>query len=686
MTNTILGIDTLSETQREKAKRILAAIGSPSTTVLVGAILHGDEVRPMVLESGISLIIRESSDEISKEAHHLKTLESQLDRAKKNTRLTGVISVEKVGDRVYCKRHFYKETLLDSERELSHADVLALFKALLSIHKLGIIHGNISRTNISMSDGVKIFDPGFSGLVRKSSQAWNREGDVRDLATLILNGKHTLLDTDASILEEAAHGDMLADEIISRLGGKKISTNAALTGDKRAPLNLFLIIIFLLLFVAIAYFKYGGFASLRSEDAAEFANRIRSGQPSLMADAAYQAVIDENQNAQQAFYSTSMSGFENPKINSKLLRTGFDARWEASLAPEDRKTLLGLALYDLLPKDELTLPPPEKLHPAVILSVIASLDVEQGGAQFSKVSPSSLKTIPGKIGVAFNQLESSGVLSMEAPASRALCHIVLGDIRSDVLKTFFDNFKDLPSSLLRIRVLMILLSDIRGLEGALWSELQQPLSGLVNWFKDVQLANWDSVSIPEKLSLMTGTLPQRKLSLDQYLDLLQFPLEASKNDVLTKLKLEYPFNAVAQSSLDLLTEKDVTREQAISFGNALLLPPHQAEPFYTAWIKTTPATSLVLRLLLARDTSGTDDPFSIVASRYLARNEWKATKSDFVKLVTHPEPLARALAFAKLDVSSPTERSMLEKSLQFESNERNRKLIQSRLELSTDAK
>lgn len=680
-TNSILGVDTLSDEQREKAKKILMTIGAPSSTVLIGAVVHGTSVHPMVLESGVTLIVRESPEEISKDSSLMKTFESQLERAKKNPKLTGVVSVEKIADKVYCKRQFYKETLLGKDIRFSHADVLALFKSLLSLHKLGIIHGNISKSNLSISDGIKIFDAGFSGLTKKTEKSWSKESDVRDLATLILNSEHSLLDTDASILEEAAHGEFLADHMIAQLGGRKGSfspaTETVRTGT--SPLYFLLPIFFVAAF-GILYFKYFSQAA-RSEDTAEFANRIRSGQPSQMADAASQAVLEGNQSAQQAFYATSMSGFENPKINSKLLRTGFDARWEASLSDEDRKTLLALALYDLLPKDELKLPSPEKLHPAVILSVIGSLEVEQEGSQFSKVSPSFLRTIPGKIGVAFNQLEASGVLSMEAPASRALCHIVLGDIRSEVLKTYFDNFKDLPSSLLRIRVLKILLSEIRGLEGALWNELQQPLSGLVGWFKAVQLANWDSVSVGDKLTLVSGELPQRTLTLDQYLDLLQFPLESFKKEVLAKLKLDFPFNGVAQKSLDLLAEKDVTRDQAMTFGNALLMPPHQAEPFFTAWIKTNPATSLVLKLLLARDASGTDDPFSIVAARYLSRNEWVASKSEFVRLVTHPESLARALAFAKLDINNPSERSMLEKSLQFETNERNRKLIESRLEL-----
>ena len=705
----MIGADHVEGEELASVKRLRELAQVRPSAVLIGIIRSSVPENPRVLlmEAGVVSLLRFSDPILGLHAERLSTLSTLLRQAEKLKKHTGIIETGKVREAIWMRRVFYDRTLASPEEKApDQKSLLELVSLIAQLHRNGLVHGHLTPENVVLTpDGWKIVDAGFcantpqgesiAGLAPELAEISSptASSDVYGLGIILSKYSEAFPSRDHRFLieqmlrakpEERPH----IEEITASLSGKqiKIRTPSTAQGDTTQKSTSSLIPLLLggaLLIGGGGYFYYQHSQSM-IDDGVDYVSLFRSGQPSLMSQAAIAAAVEGRPKAQQAAYEVFMSGVEHPSVNSKVLRIGYDPRWEMTLGPNDRKALLSLVFFDVLPQGSVTLPPPTSLHPAVILSVLGALDVEKGGKQFEGVSPAQLGSLPAPIGPAFTALSESGVLNMETGAARGLTHIVLGDIRSVVLKTFFDNFQDIGAVLLRLRVVLPLFKDIRGLDGAVWNEVQLPLTHIVSWFKENSLAKWETISQTGKLSLLSGEIPQEKLSLDQLLDLLRFPLSAISKEALAKLKLSFPFPPEVHSSLDVLASQEIPfkREQVISLGNAFLIPRKEAEPFFVAWFDTKPDTQGVLRLVITRDASGTDDPFTLIGAQYLSKNPWTASLPDFANLVTHPEPLLRALAYSKLDPKKPQERTMLERMLPAESNERNRKLLEDRLHLA----
>lgn len=702
--STTIGPDHITPEEQASVKRLRDLAQIRPSSVLVGIIRTSvpENPRVLLLEGGAMTLLRFSDPILGLHAERLSTLSTLLRQSEKLKKHTGIIESGKLRESAWMRRTFFDRTLSSEEKSPNQKDLIDLVILVAQLHRNGLVHGHLVPENVVLhSEGWKILDAGFcastphgddvSGLAPESSEtgALTPASDVYGLGIILSKFTDAFPSREHSFLIE----QMLRknpderpkiEEVVASLSGKQIKIKAiSPTSNKDSKPNSSLLPLLLggaLLFGG-GYYYYTNQTQEMIDDGVDYASLFRSGQPSLMSQAAIAAAMEGRPKAQQAAYEVFMSGAEHPSVNSKVLRIGYDPRWEMTLGPNDRKALLALVFFDILPQGSVTLPPPTSLHPAVILSVLGALDVEKGGKQFETVSPAQLGSLPAPIGPAFTALSETGVLHIETGAGRGLTHIVLGDIRSIVIKTFFDDFQDIGATLLRLRVVIPLFKDIRGLEGSVWNELQQPLGHLLKWYKELDLAKWGSVSQTSKLSLLSGAMPEEKISFDQLLDLLRFPLSGVRKEALSKLKLSYPFPPEVQSSLDVLAAQDleIKREQVISLGNAFLIPSKEAEPFFVAWFDTKPEAQAVLRLIIARDSSGTDDPFTLLGAQYLSKNTWAASLPDFAKLVTHPEPLVRALAYAKLDPQKPQERTMLEKMLPAEGNERNRKLLEGRL-------
>lgn len=702
----MIGPDHLTPEEQAAVKRLRDLAQIRPSSVLVGIIRTSvpENPRVLLLEGGEMTLLRFSDPILGLHAERLSTLNTLLRQSEKLKKHTGILEFGKLRESVWMRRIFYSRNLASEEKAPSQKDLIDLVLLVAQLHRSGLIHGHLTPENVSLtSDGWKILDAGFCagtphvesvpGLCPEHSETGTptAASDVYGLGLILSKYPEAFPNRDHSflieqMLRQKPEERPKIEEVVASLSGKPVKIKSITTDSQNVSSKTSSSLLPLLLGGAILlgggyYYYYTQQSQVMIDDGVDYVSLFRSGQPSLMSQAAVAAVMEGRPKAQQAAYEVFMSGIEHPSVNSKVLRIGYDPRWEMTLGENDRKALLSLVFFDILPQGSVTLPPPASLHPAVILSVLGALDVEKGGKQFETVSPAQLGSLPSPIGPAFTALSETGVLHMETGAGRGLTHIVLGDIRSVVIKTFFDDFQDIGATLLRLRVLIPLFSEIRGLEGTVWNELQQPLGHLLKWYKELDLAKWESVSQVSKLSLLSGSMPSEKLSLDQLLDLLRFPLSGVRKEALAKLKLSFPFPPEVQSSLDVLSSQELPlkREQAISLGNSFLIPTIQAEPFFVAWFDTKPDPQAVLRLIIARDTSGTDDPFTLLGAQFLSKNSWTASLPDFAKLVTHPEPLVRALAYAKLDPKKPQERTMLEKMLPAEGNERNRKLLEERL-------
>ena len=73
--------------------------------------------------------------------------------------------------------------------------------------------------------------------------------------------------------------------------------------------------------------------------------------------------------------------------------------------------------------------------------------------------------------------------------------------------------------------------------------------------------------------------------------------------------------------------------------------------------------------MLSRSNVDSTDVFNLEAARYLRKAEWSA-QIDVLKLLSlHPEPLARVIAYGRLNPSVDAERSILLERQLSESNE-----------------
>lgn len=206
------------------------------------------------------------------------------------------------------------------------------------------------------------------------------------------------------------------------------------------------------------------------------------------------------------------------------------------------------------------------------------------------------------------------------------------------------------------------------------------LGNLVSWFDIDDLADWVSVPANVKLQLILGTIPSVELRDPQYFDLLLFPRETIKNHSATKITAR-GFPAGNENLLAILMSptNHLSREQTVALLSALKLEPAKQLPFVAAWFEMKPPTDTVALLLAARSNNSASDIFNLEAARYLRRNPWESSFELLKLLSTHPEPLARVLAYGKLDPSVEQERSLLKERLSAEKDDTCLKALMAKL-------
>ena len=123
----------------------------------------------------------------------------------------------------------------------------------------------------------------------------------------------------------------------------------------------------------------------------------------------------------------------------------------------------------------------------------------------------------------------------------------------------------------------------------------------------------------------------------------------------------------------------LTREQTIALVSALALDPAKRTPFVTAWFGLKPAPDTALLILLARSGYDSTDTFNLEASRYLRRTQWSATTEMLQLLAQHPEPLARTLAYSRLDPKIDAQKKILQDRISAEKDQGLLKMVMGKL-------
>lgn len=365
------------------------------------------------------------------------------------------------------------------------------------------------------------------------------------------------------------------------------------------------------------------------------------------------------------------------------MRVALDDGWRHELTPADKHAALVFALEGLVPEGRAQMPPLDGLHPGVVLAVLGQIQFTSMPAELQQLPIDTLVRLPAPFGDLFAQVKAMGVSRLGDATAKGLAEIVTGTTTAQVFERFFGSEQQAARTLARVSLILPIVTANEPAATELLAALGEregEITTLVHWFSLVDLAGWASAKAADKVAIILGTLPQSKLPVAQLADLLTFPVEAVRNQAVLQLREFFPGPMGERLLVTLQTPANgLTREQSISLVSALALPAEARTPFIPAWFNLSPSANAVVLILLARSDADAHDVFNLEAARYLRRTPWTATTDILKLLASHPEPLARILAYGRLDPSVDEGRSILLERQRVEKDESCLKVLQERL-------
>ena len=397
------------------------------------------------------------------------------------------------------------------------------------------------------------------------------------------------------------------------------------------------------------------------------------------------ALVDHDQAAENAIIADTLRGENRPGVAANLLRVALSDLWEPELSLTDRRAALALSVMGIYPDAVKTLPPLNTLHAGVILAIAGQSQAKNPSKQLAEIDIDRLANLPNPVGDLFGQLKASGTKTLAAPEAIALAGIVSGNPPAQTLEAYIGTDSPLPVSLARISIALPLLSANETTATQLLAILRDrggEIGQTLSWFDIDALGVWSKVKSAERLKLILGELPDRDLSVEQYADLLTFPLAEVRAKSAEVIRTKFLKTESPQLMLVLGGEQNrFTREQTIALVAALNLDVSKRAPYVAVFFQLTPSPDMVLLVLLARSDKDSSDFFNLEAGRYLRKNNgWTATTEMLQLLAHHPEPLARSLAYARLTARDPAQKKILQQRLSEEGDPNLLKSITSKLE------
>lgn len=453
----------------------------------------------------------------------------------------------------------------------------------------------------------------------------------------------------------------------------KIDLNLNFAGLKPLTIGAFILITLLVVVVSKLVFSSNN-TNPEFETSADidFSTYWLSSQTSLMRQVAHAALKEESSTeAQLAIVAAALNGKEISRVRSNIIRIAFNPIWEAELSQTDRKLAIALALANLYPEGLKRLPSMKDAHPSVVLAIASELELNSSN-EMLKLPISKMFSLEAPYGDAYSALSKFGIKQVNQVESIILAHILTGTATEAQINQFVDS-----ADFKRLGLLIGLAPTIKGFDHVLYQALSNnPIfAAQMNWFSTEKIAEWDKLPKLQRLLLVCGVFSDKenKLSTEQYADLLSFPKQQIRTQALTFLSNIKNSN-LDESTLNFIAlaanKNYLTRFQTISLVSALLMEGKEALSFISAWFNLKPNAKLVLELLILRGSRiGIDrnqqDNFNLEATRYLIKvKDLSPNLDQFKKLSLHPEPLARALAYSKLDLNDPAQLEVL-KSMAF---------------------
>lgn len=462
------------------------------------------------------------------------------------------------------------------------------------------------------------------------------------------------------------------------------------TQEKESSGSFGLLFIFAVLILGgVYYFRTYGMPhfSSRSMPPAIDANLEalwKSGQPSLMEEVALDALADTRSVASAIIIKDAQERNVRPSVKIELLRNAFNPVWEPELGDEERETVMRIALDGLVKQGNKDLLPIEQMHPGAVLAFVSEMNYEGGQKQLTKIPTTKMASLPAPYGPLFKQLGALSVDTMDHVYARAAAHIVLGNAVEPALERFLGPNDSLPILRKKLELLAPFFASQPRLGEQIFSYLDKrngSAGEFFSWFDEEKGAEWDKVSRESKVSILMGQMPAASLSLEQYLDLLHIDVPPLREAALQRLVQEYlPVEMTPLLQFLASPANKLTRTQSLMLVPAMSMNGEDKHVYIGQWFDSAPDPQSVMGLLLSRSKLKKSDVFDVEASRYLINKDWDAALPNLVMLVTHPEPLARALAYGHFDPADPQGSKILKRMVTAEPNQRLREQIKRKLE------
>ena len=395
------------------------------------------------------------------------------------------------------------------------------------------------------------------------------------------------------------------------------------------------------------------------------------------------AVLEHEPSAENTIVKSIMAGANPAGTTAVLMRVALTDLWRKDLSRADQEAVLSLTLAPLVPQGLEGIPPLASLHPAVIMAVAGQMQPNNPSPQLKLLSLSLFTNLADPVGAVFRQLGELGISSAGAPESLALAGIISGNTNPNLFEAFMGGDSSSKGTLARLIILMPIVAQNDAAAVQLLAAIRDrggELGQVLGWFDIEDLAKWSSIGSIDKLSLLLNKLPKRSFTISQYGDLLTFPLQGVRQGAALMLRERY-FKESDTNLLLLLSGEGnrLTREQTIALISALQLEAGKRTPFIAAWFGLRPAPDTVLLLLLARSAQDSSDIFNLEAARYLRHNEWVGSIEILELLAQHQEPLARTLAYARLDPRDSAQKKILQARISKEKDAALLKMVMGKL-------
>ncbi|MCB0319613.1 MAG: hypothetical protein KDD60_01730 [Bdellovibrionales bacterium] len=647
-----------------------------------------DRLHALVLVNGVSFVVRNVP--IPRLNYHLGV--EYFRRAEKLKKLAGSAHFRIEEGRIcYARRFFPSRCTLTENIPFIDSLLPDLEQTLQSFTERGVFHGAIDPSNIfRVNERWVCVDYGFTFLLQhqpiagESYEDYLRlgtEADLRALSTLSEMVRQARTSKRPSqALERGGSGNFLYRFVLvglCLLFGVLYKTNSVRE--------------FVRSFIPVLNSTQGEALTpeqLRAFWASEKLENLKR--------VAYTAVLEKNELAKNIILEGVLDGRGIDHVFADVIITGHKLPWRKLLTEDDANILFGFSLLSLLPDDFRSLPKIQDASITVLFALASGLP--EGNSREAAVVELLRRSseLPSPFRESLLLLGQSGMRA--SGIVHAVCNILMGRFSEEFLRMLFSD--GLTSKEGRTALLAIVPSlseeEAEGVYAFLESDPHWGSKDPLAWFRRSSLVNWKTASALLKLQILTedATLlsQQATRTLDQEADLLTYPSSDVRNIIVSDLQNSVFRDSSYGSLLSVLTsEQSLSREQVITLVAALSTQGESHYGFIQQWFATSPSPTSVLHLLLARAQEFSRDQrdvrenaeldsFSLSATRYLKKNtEWKATTDELNKMANHPEPLARALAYSRLDASGAAEHQILQDRLHVESDETLKELLRSRL-------